>query len=323
MLKRILLLLSLTVLLAGCDTAETPTSTTTQMDDHLKIVTTFPPLYSFAANVTGETASITNLVPAGVSIHAWEPKPSSLKAVSEADVLIMNGLELEPFIEDMIESAQNTDLKVIVTSDALSNEVMEMGPIVELEEHDEEHDEHEDEDHEDGHHHEGEDPHVWLSPMLTIKQVEWIRDELIKANPVNQADYEKNTAEYIAKLKEVDQNIRNKISSANKDFIVFHDAYGYFLNAYGLTNKRKASVEPFPGKEPSAKYFKELVELIENENIEVIFTEPQFSPKLVENLKSELSIQSYEIDPIGSEVSKEGYLNNINQLANTFVEALK
>lgn len=304
------------IIFTGCQ----PPSASQPNEERLKIVTTFPPLYSFAMNVAGDLADVTNLVPAGVSIHNWEPLPSSLKALSQADVLIMNGLDLEPFIEDMIESVQNKDLTVVVTSDAVKDSLIEISDIVELDEHEED-GEHEDEDE---HGHEGPDPHVWLSPMLAMEQVRAIRDQLAEKDPDHQEIYEKNANRYLEQLNELHRSIQKNLNTLQpKDFIVFHDAYTYYLNEYDLIHSRRASVEPFPGREPTAAYFSELIHLIEEEGIKVIFTEPQFSSAVVENIKEATGIQSFELDPIGSEISAEGYTNNLNKITHTFINAFK
>ncbi len=344
------------LLLAACtpETSDEPVDNenqnTTQVEDQpLKIVTTFPPLYSFAANVVGDYGDVTNLVEPGASVHTWEPTASDLRALSEADLLVMNGLELEPFIEDMIDSAQNPNLKIVTTADAVSGQIVESADMLELdheheeEDHEEDHEhkneieadhDHEDEeghDHEEGHededehdHHGGQDPHIWLNPTLAMNQVEAIRDALVEIDPSNEVGYLTNADAYLNTLQNLDQEIKTILDALEvKPFIVFHDAYIYYFDQYSLTEMRKAAIEPFPGKEPTATYFRELVELIESENIEVVFTEPQFNPQTVQNLQEETDIKSFEIDPIGLELSSEGYENNLKALTETFAEAFE
>lgn len=280
----------------------------------LKIVTTFPPLFSFVSNLADESAVITNLVPPGASVHTWEPSASALKQLSGADLLVMNGLELEHFMEDILESVQNPKLKIIVTSDAVQNEWMELDPMLELEEEGE----HEMEVHPHG----GTDPHVWLSPALAVKQVEAIRDALMQIDTEKAVIYQANTASYVAELKRLDQDIRSRLNVVTKkDFIVFHGAYGYFLKEYGLDAYQKTVIEPFPGKEPTASYFSSLIDLIDEEGVSVIFTEPQFNPRVVQNIQEETGAKSFEIDPIGLELSKEAYIKNINAITDAFVKA--
>ena len=304
-------------LLTGCGTQVTQTPDTNEASHELKIVTTFPPLYSFVAGVAGDAVEITNLVPPGASVHTWEPSASALRELAKADLFVMNGLELEPFAEDLIESVQNSELEVLVTSEAVHDDLQNATEMIELEE------EHESEsEHEHEHHHDGQDPHIWLNPLLAVKQVEAIKNTLVRIDPENASAYRENTSAYITELQELNEEIREKLQTAlKKDFIVFHNAYDYFLSEYGLSEYKKAAIEPFPGQEPTAAYFQELIELIEDKGVTIIFTEPQFSPRVVQNIQEETGAKSFEIDPIGLELDKEGYADNLRSLAETFVTA--
>ena len=313
--KKYSLILLIPVLLAGCTGNSVTQNSDELKESGIKIVTTFPPLYSFVSNIADESAEITNLVPPGASIHTWEPSASALRELSDADILIMNGLGLEHFINDILESVQNPDLKIVVTSDAVQNELMKSTPMLELEE---DSDEHEEEDHD----HEGTDPHTWLSPKIAIKQVEAIRDGLIEIDPGKVEIYKANSIAYTTKLQNLDQEIRGWFEDFNKkDFIVFHGAYGYFLKDFDLIQYQKAVIEPFPGKEPTAAYFSSLISLIENQGVKIIFTEPQFNPKVVQNIQEETGAKSFEIDPIGLELSREAYIKNIRSIADAFIKA--
>ncbi len=356
MLKKFFSILILpSFLLAACDselvTNEAPvdeneiSTQTEEIVEPIKIVTTFPPLYSFATNIAGEQAEVTNLVEPGASVHIWEPTASDLRALSEADLLVMNGLELEPFIEDMMDAAQNPTLKVVTTADFVSSQIKDSESPLELDheeaheerhededhehdheedEHEHDEDEHEDHDDEHGHSHGGQDPHIWLNPELAMIQVEAIRDALIEIDPNNASIYEENTTDYLATLTTLDQEIDALLADVEqKPFIVFHDAYLYYFDRYNLMESRKAAIEPFPGKEPTAAYFQELVALIEQESIEIVFTEPQFNPQTVQNLQEETGVKSFEINPIGLGLSEESYEENLRALTDAFVAAFE
>jgi len=299
-------------LLVGCanNTTGKPAAINEKTEEKLRVVTTFAPLYSFTVNVAGDAALVENLVPVGTSIHTFQAKPSDIKKLAQADVLITNGVGLEEFLSDIIEAASNPNLLIIDTSkginilDALEPEGDELG--------------HEEEDEEHGH--EEGDPHIWLSPKNAIRQVEAIRDALVKADSSNTKTYEKNAATYIEHLEQLDAEIAERLGKAEKkNYMVFHNAYQYFEEEYGM--KSAAVIEKFPGKEPSPRYLKELIDLINNRDVRIVFTEPQFSPKLVNTLKQELGIYVGELDPIGSELSKDGYEKTMRDNLEAFLRA--
>lgn len=320
--------LLLGMLLVGCQSG-VDSDVSVDDSDRLQIVATFPPLTSMTKNLVGDRADVYNLVPAGTSVHAWEPKPSDVKRVAEADLVIANGLGLEEFLDDLLANTENPDVVVVDTSEGV--ETLEFGDVVEFHEEDghDEHEGQEDEHGDDGHHeeeghhhHDGEDPHVWLSPVNAQLQVSNIADALVSVDEVNAAYYQGMADTYLAELVALDESLQEKLVGKQLgNFIVFHDAYQYFLNEYDLLGSFIGAVEEFPGKEPSPAYLKELTELIEAENVAVVFTEPQFSPTLVNRLQEEYSLRAEEIDPIGSGTDAGSYIANIEQLLSAF-EAL-
>ncbi|MBE0447083.1 MAG: zinc ABC transporter substrate-binding protein [Actinobacteria bacterium] len=304
-----LMVILLVATLAGCAKNEPgldgPVSPSKKSGERLRVVTTFAPLYSFAVNVAGDVASVENLVPVGASIHTFQSRPSDIKKLALADVLIMNGVGLEAFLSDIIDSASNPDLLIVDTSRSVS--------VLDAQEHKKD----------GGVGHEergGGDPHIWLSPKNAIRQVEAIRDAFMEADSANAKIYKKNASIYLERLRRLDVEIAESLHEVEKkDYIVFHNAYRYFELEYGL--KSAAVIEEFPGKEPSPRYLKELIDLIRNMGIHIIFTEPQFSPKLINALRQELDICTAELDPIGSELSKDGYEKNMRNNLKAFLEA--
>jgi ABC-type Zn uptake system ZnuABC Zn-binding protein ZnuA len=278
----VILALLFLVALTGCGQSNAPE----KRHGKLKVLTTFAPLYSFALNVAGSRADVQNLVPTGTSIHNFSARPSDVKKIAKADVLIINGVGLETFLSGMIDAAANPRLKIVDTSRRI--QVFDSQDIDER----------------------SGDPHIWLSPKNAVKQVETIRDALAIADPQNAKAYQKNAAAYIKKLKALDAEIAASLAKTRKKrFIVFHNAYQYFEHDYGLKNA--GAIEEFPGKEPGPRYIKELIALIKKGHVGIIFAEPQFSPKLVNTLKQELGVYVGVLDPVGSELSREGYEKNL------------
>lgn len=312
-MKKIIWLLS--ILLTSPILMSCSNSTTKTNDEKIHILTTFPPLYSFTTNITKDKAIIDNLVPAGASIHTWTPKPSDIKKISQADIIITNWVWLEGFINDLIKTSGKQNLIVIDSSKWVSP--IEYNTTNKLE-FEEEHHEWEKEHH----HWEWTNPHIWLSIDNAIVQTTNILNTLSSLDNENQIFYQENANKYINKLKTLKQTNIEKFKNSNKkDFIVFHDAYQYFLNEYWIWNYQKWVIQEFPDKEPTQKQLQNLIKYIEQNWVKIIFSEPQFSPKIVEILQEKLWIKTYPIDPIWNELSENWYEKNISNLTDSFINA--
>lgn len=252
--------------------------------DHKKIVTTTPPLYSLTANlVEGSRIQVENLLEARVTIHDFQLKASHMALLNDADLIVVNGVGLEDFLTEVFD---NYSGKVVNT--ALGLEVLEYEG--------------------DEHGHGVGNPHIWLSPKNAIRQSENILMALIKIDSNNEELFRKNFSVLKNKLLQLDDDLREGLGEIDiKPYIVFHDAYAYLEKDYNI--KSSGVLEEFPGKEPSASYLKELIDIIEKEKIEVIFTEPQFSSKLVETLADDYGLRVFELDPLGKTISKNGYFD--------------
>lgn len=153
---------------------------------------------------------------------------------------------------------------------------------------------------EHGHEHHGVDPHVWLDPQNVIQHVKSITTEISTLDPDHADIYLANSEKYIQELQETDQFIRTSLEKADKNpFIVFHDAYYYFLKAYGLESYQAGTIQEFAGDTPTVKELADLLETIKKSKVKAIFTEPQFSAKVVDTIKAETDVTSMPIDPIG------------------------
>ncbi len=294
MKKTFIVLFAAILVLTACDGGES------EQNEGIKLVTTIPPLYSLTANLIEATdAQLTNILPPNASPHTYQLTFETVRALSEADVIVKNGLELELFLERSLRDAEGI---VVVASEGL-----------ELIEDDHHHDHHND------HHHGEYNPHVWLSPLNAIVMAENILNVLVEADPENSEIYRQNFEELEVKLTELHDEIHEKISGVEVGhYMVFHDAYPYFERAFGI--RALAFIEELPGKEPSARYLAGLVDMIKEKNVEVIFTEPQFSPKLVETLAEGYGLRVAELDPLGSELSKNSYFDMMRWNVNTLVE---
>lgn len=278
----------------------------------LQIVTTIVPLYAHVSNLIDGNDTVTNLVPPGSSAHFWQPKPSDIRAMEEADVLIMNGLWLEEFLADYLTDLASKGVMIVDTSTWVE--------LLAYSAHEEDYEHNHENDHEDdAHTHEWPDPHIWLDPNNAEKQVETIAQALMMADPAQATVYTKQAEQYSDRLRLLDQELQGLFSeSMVRSFIVFHDAYQYFLHAYNLEDNQVWLIQEFHGDNPSQKHLADLIATIQANEVGTIFTEPQFNPSVVKRLELETGVQSREIDPLGETLSKDGYISMMQALATAF-----
>ena len=170
-------------------------------------------------------------------------------------------------------------------------------------------------DHEHDHGGETLDPHIWLSPQLVKLQAENIYQGLVKIDPENEAEYQANLAQFLTEIDQLDRQIQQNLAGVeNRQFIVFHPSWGYFARDYDL---EQVSIE-VGGQEPSAAELGEIVKEAQEENIKVIFAQPEFSTQSAETIAQEIGGQVLLITPLAPDWS-----NNLLQVSQTFAEVLQ
>lgn len=304
--KSVVFIVTISMILgmAGC-------GKTTEKEDNyrLKIVTSLFPYYDMARAVIGDVKGIDlkMTVTPGQDSHSFEPTPSDVIQMENADVLIYNGGSLETWIDTLLDSLNNKNqiqMKMMDYVDVLNEEIVE-GMDTRFEEHDhDEHshkednhnkenhkeDSHSEENHKEDNHsedssndsefhnedseeeHEETDEHIWTSPVNEIIMTEKICETLSKALPEEKENFQKNAENYISQLKELDNEFRTIVENAKINEIIFADKFPlqYFAKEYGL--KYYAA---FPGcgsdMEPSAKTIGFLVDKIKEDNIKAVF----------------------------------------------------
>lgn len=294
--KSVVFIVTISMILgmAGC-------GKTTEKEDNyrLKIVTSLFPYYDMARAVIGDVKGIDlkMTVTPGQDSHSFEPKPSDVIQMENADVLIYNGGSLETWIDTLLDSLNNKNqiqMKMMDYVDVLNEEIVE-GMDTRFEEHDHDEHSHKEDNHnkenhkEDSHSedssndsefhnedseegHEETDEHIWTSPVNEIIMTEKICETLSKALPEEKENFQKNAESYISQLKELDNEFRTIVENAKINEIIFADKFPlqYFAKEYGL--KYYAA---FPGcgsdMEPSAKTIGFLVDKIKEDNIKAVF----------------------------------------------------
>ena len=295
--------------LALCSTAAV-TSTAAQAEVP-NVVTDIAPIQSLAALVMGDLGAPVALMRQGASPHDYALRPSDAEALQSADLVLWTGPELAPWLAEMVGK---------VAPEAVSVPLAELDGAVELpfregatfekhvhgeEGHEEEghaeeaHDDHADDDHAD-HDHAGEshDPHSWLDPMNGRIWLGEIATQLAALDPDNAETYRANATAAQAQLDEMIQTISTEMMPLqDMNFIVFHDAYQYFENRFGLSAAGAISLGDATA--PSPARIREIQDEIKAQNVTCVFSEPQFSAALVETVLDGTSAKSAVIDPLG------------------------
>jgi zinc transport system substrate-binding protein len=271
-----------------------PVAPAAPVSPKIKVYTTFYPLYDFAGKIGGERVEVAKLVPPGISPHDWEPDPGTLAGLQAADVLLYNGLGLEPWLDNVVESLGTTQLKSINTTEGIeplrgyvdkhAEEKQAHGPEEEEKKKQEAADE-------------LPDPHVWLDPLLALKQAERILEALVAADPDSEQYFRNNFAVLKEQFMQLDAEYREALQGKVRDkFIVTHLSFAYLAERYGLKQIGIAGLSP--QAEPTARELTELVKLIREYGIRYIFQEPLVSPRLAQVLAAETGVGILEINSL-------------------------
>ena len=280
-----------------------------QINPSVSVVTSNTVLADVVANVGGDTVQVRALAPAGTDPHTFQPTPESIRLLSQARVVFFNGAGLEEWWDKTIRSVKKPDVPVIELSKGLAT--------IKMPGHSH-----------GGHSHtEGQDPHVWLDPILVKAYVDKIRDGLRQVDPTNAGAYTERAQAYKAKLDELDAWIRTevgKIPAARRKIVTFHNAFQYFANRYGLAVK--GFIVASPGKEPSAKALAELVRRIKQEQIPAVFAEADFNSKMLEVLARDAGVKivtNLYDGSLSSGPPADTYLNMMRHNVTQMVNALR
>ena len=275
------------------------TTTTAQNNSSLKIVTTFLPVHLFTKAVVGDTGEVDILISPGAEVHDYQATPDDAKLLSEADVLVENGLGIEEFLSGLIANAGNSNLQQITASEGIEVIEGEHDEHKEEEEHNEHgHEEHEGEEHGHGHHHEEGNPHVWLDPVLAQQQVATIRDGLMAIAPNHADSYRSNAEAYIQQLQQLDSEFQQRLAPVQGcNFITFHDAFAYLAQRYGL--QQEAIVE-IPEDSITPQDIQRVQQKANQYQVKALLTEPGIEDKRIQQISSDLNLSLEAIDPLES-----------------------
>lgn len=295
----------ITALLAGCGQGAMPEPTTTpttapKSADPLNVAVSILPQKYFVERIGGERVNVNVMVKPGDSPATYEPKPEQLAALSETQVYFSIGVPFEDSWLDKIAAA-NDEMSVIDTSKGIKRIPVDAHYKVKLG----------GKPHSDA---EGRDPHIWLSPELVKIQSQTMYATLAALDPANEAEYRINLDSFIADIDQLESDIKETLKGIpSRKFMVFHPAWGYFGDNFEL--------EMIPievgGQEPSAAELADLIATAEEEDIQVIFAQPEFSTRDAETIADEIGGEVLLISPLAPD-----WLANMRHVASAFAEAL-
>lgn len=299
-MKRLLYLFCSVLLLlaAGCGApkAEKPDG------GKLAVVASFYAMKEITQAIGGDKVDVRTLIPEGTEPHEFQPTTRSMKDLSRARVLVIQGLGMEPWAEEMVKAAENKDLVQVVAA-------QQVQPI-------------QNEEKEEIREHGQYDPHAWLSPSCAQLEARAIADGLANADPANRAYYEANADKLIARLQTLEDKYKEKFRQVHrKDFVTGHAAFAYVCRDFGL---EQSSVEGvFASGEPNARQLAALVEFCRERGVKTIFTEAAVSPKTSQSLAREVGAKVVPIHTLEGSEGEGDYLQQMEENLERIYESLK
>lgn len=258
-----------------------------------QVLATTTILADMAKQVAGDRMTIGSIVPAGVHVEEYEPRPDDAKRIANAKLVITNGLDLDIWVEPLLRNAKEGTPVVVVTEG-----------LTELD----------------------NNPHMWFDPSLARKHVDAIRDALIALDPQGTSAYATRARAYDEELAMLDSELRAKLAvipNERRKLVTSHDQFPYFAKAYDF--EVVGFAQPEPGKPPSAGELAELIEAVKSAKAPAIFSEAGVSPQLAETVARETGARVVTDLPTDSlmDAPANTYVGYMRVLVDKIVAALR
>jgi len=253
---------------AGCGRHEEQPNDGTVKKVH--VVTTVAPITSMVENIAGGAIRLTGIIPEGINSHTFEPIPSDIKILSKADLLIVNGLELEIPTLNLAKANMKKEAAVLQLGDKTISEKDYIYDFSFPKSH--------------GH----PNPHLWLNPQHVITYATLIRDELIRIDPDHKTIYEQNAATYLKRLESLETAIEEAVKTIpenNRRLLTYHDSWPYFARRYGF--QIIGAVQPSDFSDPSPREVKRLIDQVRKEKVPAVFGSEVFPSPVLEQIARE------------------------------------
>lgn len=250
----------------------------------IKVITSLFPLQEFAQQVGGKYTEVTLLLPAGAEPHTWEPKPSDVFKIAQADIFIYIGAAMEPWADKAAKAASGKKLYLLELLRSLS--LTEEQKI---------------------------DPHIWLDFALDLKIIDLIAGTLTKIAPEQATYFQQNASLYQGKLKDLDQKYQKILATCRQRSLILggHAAFGYLAQRYGLQQIALSGINP--NAEPTPKRMVEVIAITKKEKAKFIFAEEMVNPRLARALAKEAGVQILLLNP-GANLTKKQRLGKVTFL---------
>lgn len=261
----------------------------------LKLMTSIFPLQEFVRAVAGDWGEVELLLPPGAEIHTWQPKPSDLVKLSTADMFVYVGAQLEPWVDDILRSVKNPNLRVVEASRGLDL----IGNQVESESHDH--------DASDEHKHGALDPHIWLDFANDKRIIDKMAEVLSQIDPDRQAVFLANADTYKQKLDALDEKYRKSLEQCDQKTIVLggHAAFGYLARRYHLSQVSLYGLSP--NSKPTPRQLIDVIDFVKQKGIGAIFFEVNISSELARVIAEETGAITLVLNPGASLPRKQAH----------------
>ena len=290
-------------LLTACSGGGVETIGPTRAGAPVRVLTTTVLLADLVKNVGGGLVEVLSVVPPGADVHSFQTTPNDSINISRAEVIVSNGLELDAFLEPVLQAASGAGAVHVVASEGLERSL-------------------EDQPADEPQSPRG-DPHYWQDPLLTIHYVERIRDSLAGADPDHASDYQANADAYIRELRDLDRDIAQTLDQVRPErrrLVTFHDAFRHFGGRYGW---QVFSLVASDAGDVSPAAIVAALDQVADGDLPAVFVEPQFRSEVIERAAEDAGVAVGTIysDVLDEDVST--YIEMMRANARTLADYLK
>lgn len=267
------------------------------------VLATIKPIEMIAQELIVEGDTTSTLLMGNASPHDYALKPSDLIRLKQSDLVVWFGKDLESFLVKPVGEIDHA----LTLQDQETIELRKFGKKCGC-----------------GHHHSTYDPHVWLGPTQAIQVAQVITERLVELNPQHTITYQKNLEQFQNNLIVTTTEISYQLKPVkDSGYYVFHDAYGYFEDYFNTKKLGHFTVDP--ERKPGAKKLNQIRTTINDQNVQCVFSEPQFTPAVIEATVRGTDAKIGSLDPLGSDikVEKGSYFTLLKSISNSLTDCLK